>query len=159
SDTKELPCPPPPKPTGLTCAPQPPPPVERWPTRWASKKRRASAFQPAIDDLLARELGLGLGHDLAIAPLVAGREVEDLEAADAGGSCQGARLASRQVVASRGLLAVVVEERGLAEEEVGPGGEPDDGGDVGGGEEGIHHGGDLLPRRDPEQRVPRLVKR
>src|SRR5439155_196774 len=68
------------------------------PPRCASRNCRAWAAQLAIAPLLAGELGLRLGDDLAVAALVAGREVEDLQAPHARGAGQRARLPRRQVV-------------------------------------------------------------
>src|SRR5512145_2056255 len=110
----------------MTCGAPSAPAVARWPTRCASRKRRASAVQLAIEHLATREFRLGLGEDRAVAPFVARREVEDLQPADARRAREGTGLARGQVVAARRLLQVLLEEGGLAEEHVGARREPHD---------------------------------
>src|SRR5262245_41150411 len=102
----------------MTCGAPSAPAVARWPTRCASRKRRASVVQLAIAHLVTRELRVGLGLDLAVTTLVARREVEDLEAPHAGGTRERAGLPCREVIAARRLLEVLLEERCLAEEDV-----------------------------------------
>src|SRR6185503_3826922 len=104
--------------------------VARRATRWRSRKVRASGLQSGIADLLAGELGLSLVLDLAIASLVAWREVEDLQALDAGGTRHRPGLPRRQVIALARLVDVRLEEGRFAEEEIGAGGEAGHGGDV-----------------------------
>src|SRR2546429_9884192 len=104
----------------MACGARAAPAVARWPPRCASRNCRASAVQLAIAHLLAGELGLRLGDDLAVAALVAGREVEDLQAPHARGAGQRARLPRRQAVAMRRLLEVLLQEWRLAEEGSAP---------------------------------------
>ena len=70
--------------------------------------------------------------------------MEHLEAARAGGAGEGAGLARREVVALAGLVQVGVEERRLAEEDVGSPGKPDDPCGVRRREERVDDVGDLL---------------
>src|SRR5207248_1152292 len=89
--------------------------------------------------------------DLAVAALVARREVEDLEAPHACGAAQRARLPGRQVIAACRLLQVLLQEWRLAEEEVGAGGEPHDRGRIGRRGQRVDHVGDLLAGRHGDQ--------
>src|SRR5438093_9617713 len=113
----------------MTCGAPSAPAVARCPTRCASRKRRASSLQIAIARLPACELGLRLRDDLAVAPFVPRREVEHLEAAHSGRACERAGLRRGQMIAPGGLLEVFLQERCLAEKDVGLHGEARDLGD------------------------------
>ena len=86
-----------------------------------------------------------------MSPLIPRREVEHLEATHGGGACQRPGLRRGQVIAAGGLLDVLLQERRLAEEDVGTRGEARDLGDVRRREECVHHVGDLLAGRRHEQ--------
>ena len=76
------------------------PAVARWPTRCASRKRRASAVQLAIAHLAARELGLRLGDDRRRSdPRSGARSGRPARRLHAGGARERAGLARGQVVA------------------------------------------------------------
>jgi hypothetical protein len=96
----------------------------------------------------------------AVVPaFVARREVEGLETGGPGGPGQGSGLAGGQVIALAGLIEVGVQERGLAEEEIGAVRQPDDAGRIGGREQHVDHIGDLLPRGHDEEVVAQGVQR
>src|SRR5262249_61943256 len=97
-----------------TCGAPSAPAVARWPTRCRSRNACASGLQSAIADLLAGELCLRLLLDLAVAALVARREVEHLEPLHARGAGGRARLPGGQVMALGRLVHVRLEEGGLA---------------------------------------------
>src|SRR5262249_34098961 len=144
---------------GTTCGAPSAPAVARWPMRCASRKRRVSAVQLGIADLLAQVLGVRLRDDLAVASLVARREVEDVQPPRTRGAGERAGLPRRQVIAPRRLIDVLVEERRLAVEEVRVGGEADDAGGVRRREERVDDVGDLLPRRHVEEGRAQLAER
>src|SRR5262245_56918005 len=137
----------------MTCGVPSAPAVARWPTRCTSRKRRASAVQLDVAHLRSGELRLRLRDDLAVARFIARREVEDVEATNSCGTRERAGLARRQVVAAGRLIDVLLEEGGLAEEQVRVRCQPHDRRRVGTREERVDHVRDLLPGGDGEQLV------
>ena len=107
---------------------------------------------------LAAEDRLRLGAQRHRVAVVARREVERLEALDAGGARERAGLAGGEVIALGGLVAIGVEEERLAEEDVGAARQRADAFEVAAAEQRVDDVGDLLAA-GRDQQVGRAARR